>query len=62
MCQLHSFKGKFSSVDHFKEVLSDELNEEVSDENSKYNMGYFEGRHQTKRWLASEEDLKAMYT
>ena len=58
--ELHRFSGKLSSIEHIREVLSDEL-EEVPDENSKYNMGYFEGRHQTKRWLASVEDLNTMY-
>ncbi len=61
--QLHHFKGKFSSIEHVQEVLCDELDEEVPDEENKYNiMGYFEGRHQTKRWLASKEDLNTMYT
>ena len=47
--QLHQFRGKITSIDQLKAVLSDELNEEVPDKDVKYNIGYFEGRHQTKR-------------
>ena len=43
-----------------KDALGEEL-EEVPHHNSKYNLGYFEGRHQTKRWLSSKEDLMMMY-
>ena len=41
--------------------MGNELEEEVPNHNSKYNLGYFEGRHQTKRWLSSKEDLMMMY-
>ena len=59
--QLHHFKGIFSSIQNIQEVLSDELDQDVPDEDVKYNIGYFEGRHQTKRWLANKEDLTTMY-
>ena len=40
------------SVSGIKEALSDELGEEVPDADTEYSLGYFEGRHQKKRWLA----------
>ena len=60
--QLHQFRGKITSIDQLKAVLSDELNEEVPDKDVKYNIGYFEGRHQTKRWIAQKDDLVVMYS
>lgn len=59
---MHHSLGKFSSLAQIRIALSDEFENSVPDENTNYNIGYFEGRHQTKRWLASVEDLKAMYT
>jgi hypothetical protein len=41
--------------------LSEELGDDIPSSDVKYNTGYFEGRRQTKRWLACEEDLKTMY-
>ena len=35
-----------------------ELDEVLPDEDSDYSVGYFEGRHQTKRWIVSTEDLE----
>ena len=46
--QLHHCKGIFSSIHNVYTVLSDELGQLVPDEDD-YNIGYFEGRHQTKR-------------
>ena len=30
-------------------------------ENTRFSIGFFEGRGSSKRWLINEEDLKAMY-
>ena len=59
--QLHHFDGRFMSVNSIKQAFSDELGEEVPDVDSDYSVGYFEGRHQKKRWLANGEDLAIMY-
>ena len=56
--QLHHFTDQFTSIDHLMEVLHSEIQPDLSDD---YNMGYFEGRAHSKRWLVSDEDLKAMY-
>ena len=60
--QLHHFQGKLSSLEQLKDVLSEAFGDDVPESNEKYNMGYFEGSRQTKRWLACEEDLCTMYT
>ena len=44
-----------------RSVLQDELGDDVPDEDSGFSVGYFEGRHQTKRWVVTEEDLDVMY-
>ena len=49
---------QFTSIDHLMEVLHSEIQPDLSDD---YNMGYFEGRAHSTRWLVSDEDLKAMY-
>jgi hypothetical protein len=46
---------------HIKEILSEELKNDVSGPGVSYSVGYFEGRHHTKRWLVSQEDLTSMY-
>lgn len=60
--EVHRFTGKLSSIQHVRDILADEFEEEVPASNTKYNLGYFEGKYQTKRWLASAEDFKMMYT
>jgi len=44
-----------------RSVLCAELDEVLPDEDSDYSVGYFEGRHQTKRWIVTTEDLEVMY-
>ena len=48
--QLHHFNGKFTCVQHVKEVLLREYKNEIADN---ANLGYFEGRSHTKRWIAT---------
>ena len=60
--QVHHFQGKLLSLEQLKDVLSEEFNDDVPESNHKYNMGYFEGSRQTKRWLACEADLCTIYT
>ena len=59
--QLYHFSGRFKSVHEIHSVLCAELDEALPDEGSDYSIGYFEGRHQTKRWIVSTEDLEVMY-
>ena len=61
VCQLHHHDEKFTSVNGIKEALNDEFAEEVPDVDSDYSVGYFEGWHHKKRWLANEEDKTLMY-
>ena len=57
--QLHHFNGKFTCIQHVKEILVKEYKSEIPDNMT--NVGYFEGRSHTKRWIATQEDLTAMY-
>ena len=43
---LHSFLGQFTSIKHLRQVLCAELSDDLP---SSYNVGYFEGRHHTKK-------------
>jgi len=49
------------SVTEIKEALSDELDNEVRDEECDYSISYYEGRHLRKRWLANGKDVALMY-
>ena len=55
--ELYSFTGKSTSVKHLRQVLYTELSDELP---SSFNVGYFEGRHHTKKWLTTDQDLVAM--
>ena len=55
------FSGRFKSVHETCSVLCAKLDEALPDEDSDYSIGYFEGRHQTKRWIVSTVDLEVMY-
>ena len=59
--QLHHFSGKFKSVHEVRSVLCAELNDVLPEEDSDFSVGYFEGRHQMKRWLVTSEDLNKLY-
>ena len=55
--ELHSFNGQFTSIKHLRQVLCAELSDDLP---SSFNVGYFEGRHHTKKWLTTDQDLMAM--
>ena len=57
MRDLHSFNGQFTSVKHLRQVLCAELSDELP---SSFNVGYFEGRYHTKKWLTTDQDLVVM--
>ncbi len=51
---------KFESVSSLRLALYHEFDDEIPEEGD-YNLGYFEGRNQAKKWLVSNQDLEAMY-
>ena len=55
--QLHNFTGQFESIKHLHQVLQSEMTGSLPPH---YVIGYYEGRHHTKRWLTSDEDLTVM--
>ena len=58
--EVHQFHGQFSSVIDLKAKLMEEFQEQVP-ETVFFNVGYFEGRQSTKKWIYSQEDLETMY-
>ena len=48
--KLYNHHDKFDSVDAIGQKLKEEFSEHVA-RGSSFSIGYFEGRHQTKRWL-----------
>ena len=57
---LHDVSHRFTSVGSLRLALYHELEDEIPD-NEEYNLGYFEGKQQKKKWLVSSSDLDAMY-
>ena len=57
---LHDVSHRFASVGSLRLALYHELEDEIPD-NEEYNLGYFEGKQQKKKWLVSSSDLDAMY-
>ena len=57
---LHNVSHKFESVSALRSALYHEF-EEVIPEEGEYNIGYFEGKQQAKKWLVCKQDLEAMY-
>ena len=57
MRQLHTFTGQFESIKHLRQVLVSEMNDDLP---LHYNIGYYEGRHHTKRWLTTDKDVIVM--
>ena len=58
---LHNITKKFESVSSLRSALWHELGDVVPDEGD-FNVGYFEGRQHTKKWLTTRQDLDAMYS
>ena len=57
--ELYNYRDKFDSVDAIRQKLKEEFSEHVA-RGSSFSIGYFERRHQTKRWLISQ-DVEKMY-
>ena len=56
-----AFTKKFEYVLSLRSALWHELGDMVPDEGD-FNVGYFERRQHTKKWLATRQDLDAMYS
>ena len=59
--QMHNMSQRFHSVAALRSALWHEFVDAVPDE-GEFNVGYFEGKQQTKKWLVTSQDLKAMYS
>ena len=57
---LHNVTRRFESVTSLRSALWHELGDIIPDERD-FNMGYFEGKQHSKKWLTSRQDLDAMY-
>lgn len=55
--ELHNFSGQFKSIQHLRSVLSSELYDVLP---QNYSIGYYEGRHHTKRWLSTDLDVAVL--
>ena len=53
-------KRKFESLSSLRSALWHELEESIPNEGD-FNVGYFKGWQDTKKWLMSKLDLDAMY-
>ena len=61
--QLYHTTGTFDTVSSMKHAIARELSDEIKDINDiDFDIGYFEGKNSTKRWLVSSEDLTQMYS
>lgn len=58
MYKLHC---RFKCIEDLKFRIRRELQEEFYDDND-FDVGFFEGKHSTKRWLIEDEDLNYMYS
>ena len=56
--QLYRLSGVFKSISDMKRLIGTELKENIA----KSDIGYFEGKYSTKRWLVVDEDLAHMYS
>lgn len=55
---VHHFNGKFTYVQHLKDVLSEYGNEIPENMNT---MGYFEGQSHKKHWIATQDYMTEFY-
>ena len=58
--EIYNYHDKFDSVNAIRQKLKEEFSEHVA-QGSSFSIGYFEGRHQTKRWLISLQGVEKMY-
>ena len=58
---MHSYRGRFSSIQEVKAAIKEEFKESVPSDNN-FQLGYFLGKSSSKHWLISPEDLPSMYS
>lgn len=58
---MHNVSHRLTSVGALRLALYHEL-EDVIPDSDDYNLGYFEGKQQKKKWLVSSFNLDAMHT
>ena len=58
--QMHNVSRRFLSVGALRSALWHEFGDVVPDE-GEFNLGYFEGKQHTKKWLVTSQDLEAIY-
>ena len=58
---LHDVSHRFASIGAHRLALYHDLEDLLSDSED-YNLGYFEGKQQKKKWIVAPSDLEAMYT
>ena len=57
---MHNVSKKFDSVASLRSALWHEFGDTIPDE-GEFNVGYFEGKQHTKKWLISSQDLDAYF-
>ena len=57
---LHNVSSKFESVNGLRVRLMDEFQDQVP-RTATFDVGYFEGKQQSKIWLVTSEDLEKLY-
>ena len=60
MRYLHNYTHKFKSINGLRVQLMDHFQEQVS-ATATFDVGYFEGKPQSKIWLVTSEDLGKLY-
>jgi len=58
--EMRKFQGRFISITDLKVQIIDEFKDQVP-QSTAFSVGYFKGRHSTKYWICTEQDLNAMY-
>ena len=58
---MRHFNGRFTSIVDLKVKLMEEF-ENCIPPTTRFSLGYFECRQSIKKWLVTEDDLKAMYS
>ena len=57
---MHSYRGRFFSIQEVKAAIKEEFKESVPSDN--FQLDYFLGKGSSKHWIVSPEDLPSMYS
>ena len=58
--ELYNYHDKFDSVNTIQQKIKEEFSEHIA-RGPSFSVGYFEGRHQTKHWLISRQNVEKMH-